>query len=63
MGVGQDATETGQVLGTQVSIFDVSDPASPERVDTFTLSEGTNSQVEYDHHAFLYWKGLTVIPV
>lgn len=63
LGVGQDATETGQVLGTQVSIFDVSDLASPERVDTFTLSEGTNSQVEYDHHAFLYWDGLTVIPV
>lgn len=63
MGVGQDATDTGQVLGTQVSIFDVSDLANPERVDTFTLSEGTNSQVEYDHHAFLYWKGLTVIPV
>jgi uncharacterized secreted protein with C-terminal beta-propeller domain len=63
MGVGQDATDTGQVLGTQVSIFDVSDLANPERVDTFTLSEGTNSQVEYDHHAFLYWDGLTVIPV
>ncbi|HET9258997.1 MAG TPA: beta-propeller domain-containing protein [Acidimicrobiia bacterium] len=63
MGVGQDATDTGQVLGTQVSIFDVSDLANPQRVDTFTLSEGTNSQVEYDHHAFLYWKGLTVIPV
>lgn len=63
MGVGQDATDTGQVMGTQVSIFDVSDLANPERVDTFTLSEGTNSQVEYDHHAFLYWEGLTVIPV
>lgn len=63
MGVGQDATDTGQVMGTQVSIFDVSDLASPERVDTFTLSEGTNSQVEYDHHAFLFWDGLTVIPV
>ena len=63
MGIGQDATERGQVLGTQVSIFDVSDLANPERVDTFTLSEGTNSQVEYDHHAFLYWEGLTVIPV
>ncbi|MGD2100773.1 MAG: beta-propeller domain-containing protein [Acidimicrobiia bacterium] len=63
MGVGQDATETGRGLGSQVSIFDVSDPSDPERVDTFTLSKGSNSEVEYDHHAFLYWDGLVVIPV
>jgi uncharacterized secreted protein with C-terminal beta-propeller domain len=63
MGVGQDATEQGGVLGTQVSIFDVSDVASPKQLDTFTLSKGTNSEVEYDHHAFLYWEGLAVIPV
>jgi hypothetical protein len=63
MGIGQDATEEGRVLGTQVSIFDVSDLADPKRIDTHTLSEGTNSSVEYDHHAFLYWQGLAVIPV
>lgn len=65
MGVGQDATEQGRVQGTQVSIFDVSDPAKPSRVDTYTLSEGSNSQVEYDHHAFLYWdpERLAMIPV
>lgn len=65
MGVGQDATEQGRVQGTQVSVFDVSDPANPDRVDTYTLSEGSNSQVEYDHHAFLYWdpERLAVIPV
>ena len=65
MGVGQDATDRGRVQGTQVSIFDVSDPAKPSRVDTYTLSEGSNSQVEYDHHAFLYWdpERLAMIPV
>ena len=63
MGVGQDATEDGVVQGTQVSIFDVSDLSDPKRLDTYTLSEGTNSQVEYDHHAFLYWEGLAMIPV
>jgi hypothetical protein len=65
MGVGQDATETGRVQGTQVSIFDVSDPADPRRIDTYTLSEGSSSQVEYDHHAFLYWEptGLAMVPV
>jgi hypothetical protein len=65
MGVGQDATEEGRIQGTQVSIFDVSDPANADRVDTYTLSEGSNSQVEYDHHAFLYWdpERLAMIPV
>ncbi|MGD2044551.1 MAG: beta-propeller domain-containing protein, partial [Acidimicrobiia bacterium] len=63
MGVGQDATDDGRVQGTQVSIFDVSDLTNPDRIDTYTLSEGTSSQVEYDHHAFLFWEGLAVIPV
>jgi hypothetical protein len=65
MGIGQDASDTGQVKGTQVSIFDVSDPSDPRRVDQFTLSEGSSSQVEYDHHAFLYWEptGLAMVPV
>ncbi len=65
MGIGQDATEEGRVQGTQVSLFDVSDPANPTRLDQITLSEGSNSQVEYDHHAFLYWQptGLAMVPV
>ena len=65
LGIGQDATDTGQVKGTQVSVFDVGDPADPRRIDQFTLSEGTSSQVEYDHHAFLYWEetGLAMVPI
>jgi len=65
LGIGQDATDTGQVKGTQVSLFDVSDPANPTRIDQVTLSEGSNSQVEYDHHAFLYWEptGLAMVPI
>lgn len=63
MGVGQDATDQGRVQGTQVSVFDVSDPSNPTRLDTFTLSEGSYSDVEYDHHAFLYWDGLAMVPV
>ncbi|MEX1124292.1 MAG: beta-propeller domain-containing protein [Acidimicrobiia bacterium] len=65
MGIGQDATDTGQVKGTQVSIFDVSEPSDPSRIDQFTLSDGSSSQVEYDHHAFLYWEptGLAMVPV
>ncbi|CAN5876175.1 beta-propeller domain-containing protein [soil metagenome] len=65
LGIGQDATDTGQIQGTQVSLFDVSDPANPTRVDQITLSEGSSSQVEYDHHAFLFWEptGLAMVPV
>jgi uncharacterized secreted protein with C-terminal beta-propeller domain len=63
LGVGQDATDEGRVLGTQVSTFDVTDLAAPVRLDSFTLAEGTSSQVEYDHHAFLFWEDLAVIPV
>jgi len=65
MGVGQDATDTGQIRGTQISIFEVSDPANPRRVDQFTLGKESSSQVEYDHHAFLFWEptGLAMVPV
>lgn len=65
LGVGQDATDTGRIKGTQVSVFDVSDPSDPRRIDQVTLAEGSHSEAEYDHHAFLYWEptGLVVIPI
>lgn len=63
MGIGQDATEEGRIQGTQVSVFDVSDPSNPTRLDTYTFDGGSNSEVEYDHHAFLYWDGVAVIPI
>jgi uncharacterized secreted protein with C-terminal beta-propeller domain len=64
IGVGQDATESGQRLGTQVSLFDVSNPAAPKLLQRHALGQG-GSQAEYDHHAFLYWapKQLAVIPL
>ncbi len=55
LGVGQDATEMGQRFGAQVSLFDVSDPASPKRIAQWS-APGTSSGVEWDHHAFLWWK-------
>ncbi|MEN3273608.1 MAG: hypothetical protein V7636_2369 [Actinomycetota bacterium] len=54
VGVGQDATDDGQVLGTQVATFDVHDPAAPTRIDATRIDHGS-SQVEYDHRAFLWW--------
>jgi hypothetical protein len=64
LGVGQDATEEGRTLGTQVSVFDVSDPANPTRIHQYTMTDG-HSDVEFDHRAFLYWEptATAVIPV
>jgi Beta propeller domain len=64
IGVGQDATEEGRQLGTQVALFDVRDPAAPTRVAQTTLPNST-SGAEWDHHAFLWWPddGLVAVPV
>ncbi len=64
IGVGQDATKRGRTTGTQVSLFDVSDPASPRRVAQHHLPD-SSSEAEFDPHAFLYWPedGTLVVPV
>ncbi|MDX6646013.1 MAG: hypothetical protein QOK40_1740 [Miltoncostaeaceae bacterium] len=64
IGVGQDATPEGRVTGTQISLFDVADPARPQRLQQLTLGAGW-SEAESDHHAFLFWArtGLLVLPV
>ncbi len=63
LGVGQDATDEGRTTGTQLSLFDVSDPADPQRISTLPI--GGSSEVEWDHKAFLYWQpdGTIVLPV
>ena len=55
LGIGQDATEQGRTLGTQVSLFDVSDPAPPRLVGARVARPGA-SAAEQDHHAFLWWR-------
>ncbi|MDH3259640.1 MAG: beta-propeller domain-containing protein [Acidimicrobiia bacterium] len=64
LGIGQDADEQGRNKGTQVAVFDVSDPANPKRIHKMTFDDGW-SEVEYDHRAFLYWPatGLTMLPI
>ena len=63
LGVGQDADLDGRVRGLQASLFDVSNPDDPARIDRYTLENG-HSEVEWDHHAFLHdpSTGLTVFP-
>jgi hypothetical protein len=54
LGIGQDADEEGALRGTQLSLFDVSDPAQPRRRHAVGLGEGSSSDVEFDHRAFLW---------
>jgi hypothetical protein len=64
LGVGQDATDEGRQLGTQVSVFDVSDPSDPRRLSRLTF-EDAYSEAEWDHHAFLWWapEEISVLPL
>ncbi|MEP7202629.1 MAG: beta-propeller domain-containing protein [Ilumatobacteraceae bacterium] len=63
LGVGQGADLDGRVRGTQLSLFDVSDPANPRQLSTLPI--GGSSEAEWDHHAFLFWPedGTIVLPV
>ena len=61
LGLGQSADEEGRTSGTQFSLFDVSDPENPTRIDQVKMESGY-SAAEYDHHAFTYWEGLTLVP-
>jgi hypothetical protein len=64
IGIGQEASTEGRTLGTQVSLFDVSDPAKPVRLSRFQQKD-SGSEAEWDPHAFLYWpaSGLAVLPL
>jgi len=64
LGLGQDATEDGQVTGTQLSLFDVSDLATPRQQSKVVFAE-SGSEAEWDHLAFLYWEptGLVMVPL
>ena len=70
LGVGQDADEeSGRVRGLQLSLFDVSNPSNPQRLDTFALetdADATESHVsspiEHDHKAFTLHNGVGFVP-
>jgi uncharacterized secreted protein with C-terminal beta-propeller domain len=62
LGVGFDATDTGGILGTQLSLFDVADSAAPRSLGTVDI--GQMSEATFDPHAFLWWAptGQVVVP-
>ena len=69
LGVGRDVDPaTGRVLGLQLSIFDVSDPANPKRSATYTFAgDGWQSwsAALWDHHALSWFaeQGILALPV
>ena len=65
LGVGQDVGANNEPSGAMLELFDVSDPAAPKLVQKTSLGQGSSSQVQYDHHAFLFWPAtnLAVLPV
>jgi uncharacterized secreted protein with C-terminal beta-propeller domain len=69
LGVGQSGVDAGSSpsqpvgagqVGVQFSLFDISDPASPRRIDTQTYGGGT-AAAEFDPKAFLYWQPRNLI--
>jgi uncharacterized secreted protein with C-terminal beta-propeller domain len=68
LGVGQSgltpgtrrAPTRGDQIGVQFSLFDISDPASPRRIDTQTYGGGT-AAAEFEPKAFLYWQPRNLI--
>lgn len=64
VGVGQEATDEGRTLGTQVSLFDIANLDRPERIAQWT-APGGHSQVEFNALAFLHWqpRDLAVLPL
>ena len=69
LGIGRDVDPvTGRVLGLQLSIFDVGDPANPKRTATYTFAgDGWQSwsAALWDHHALSWFaeQGILALPV
>ncbi len=65
LGIGQDVGANNEPAGSQLELFDVSNPSAPKLLQRTSLGDGSSSQASYDHHAFLFWPatGLAVLPV
>jgi uncharacterized secreted protein with C-terminal beta-propeller domain len=64
IGIGQQADAAGVTAGTQVSFFDVADPAAPRRLGQF-VTPGGWSEAEREAHAVLWWPqtNMLVLPI
>ena len=75
LGIGQEADQDGLTEGLQISLFDTSDPTSPQRTHQLLLpdildlggadsadSTWSSSPAERDHRAFLFYENSAFIP-
>ena len=62
IGIGQNATDEGRVLGLKVSLFDVSDKTDPRETATWTMNDA-NSPAEWDHRAFQIYGQTIILPI
>lgn len=64
LGIGQDADSQGRTTGAKATVFDVSDPANPRELGTWSAAD-SYSDVEWDHLAFLFWapEEIAVLPL
>jgi len=58
LAVGQEADEEGQILGVQISLFDVTKMEEPQLLSRYVVEDSKNeyssSDSLYDYHAFRY---------
>jgi len=58
LAVGQEADENGQILGVQISLFDVTKLEDPQLLSRYVVEDSKNeyssSESLYDYHAFRY---------
>lgn len=51
LGVGKDATQTGQVLGVRVALMDLKNPSSPKELQVLSFGDrGSTSGLDYSSH-------------
>lgn len=66
IGIGKSATEEGRIEGMKIALFDVSNADNPIEEAKIEIGDrGTNSDVLYNHKAFLFNKNknLLVLPI
>lgn len=65
LAVGVDGDDDGNLFGLAFSVFDVRDPADPQRAHLLTMDESdwSSSEALWDHHAFTYHREVLSVPM
>ncbi len=54
VGIGQDATQAGRTKGGQAAVFDISSPADPSRLSTFSFGRNSQPTAGWEPRSFTY---------